>query len=57
MGRNADRRKVAYGWISPDPAKVGPTLGVVVVIAVVQIMGIEFVLLGYTDGLLTALEA
>ena len=30
MGRNAGRGKVAYSWISPDPAKAGPTLGVVV---------------------------
>jgi len=30
MGRNTGRGKVAYSWISPDPAKVGPTLGVVV---------------------------
>jgi len=32
MGRNTDRGKVAYSWISPDPAKAGPTLGVVVVV-------------------------
>ena len=25
--RNAGRGKVAYIWISPDPAKAGPTLG------------------------------
>jgi len=31
MGRNTGRGKVAYSWISPDPAKGGPTLGVVVV--------------------------
>ena len=35
MGRNADRGKVAYSWIFPDPAKSGPTLegggGVVVI--------------------------
>jgi len=30
MGRNTGRGKVAYSWISPDPAKAGPTLGVVV---------------------------
>ena len=30
MGRNAGIGKVAYSWISPDPAKAGPTLGVVV---------------------------
>ena len=29
MGRNIGRDKVAYSWISPDPAKAGPTLGVV----------------------------
>ena len=32
MGRNTGRDKVAYSWISPDPAKEGPTLGVVVVV-------------------------
>jgi len=34
MGRNTGRGKVAYSWISPDPAKAGPILkgGVVVVI-------------------------
>ena len=32
MGRNTGRGKVAYSWISPDPAKAGPTLGVVVVV-------------------------
>ena len=31
MGRNTGRGKVAYSRISPDPAKAGPTLGVVVV--------------------------
>ena len=35
MGRNTGRGKVAYNWISPDPAKAGPTLGVVVVVVVV----------------------
>jgi len=30
MGRNTGRGKVAYSWISPYPAKAGPTLGVVV---------------------------
>ena len=35
MGRNTSRGKVAYSWISPDPAKAGPTLGVVVVVVVV----------------------
>jgi len=32
MGRNTGRGKVAYSWISPDPAKMGPILGVVVVV-------------------------
>ena len=32
MGSNTGRGKVAYSWISPDPAKAGPTLGVVVVV-------------------------
>ena len=32
MGRNTGRGKVAYSWISPDPAKAGHTLGVVVVV-------------------------
>jgi len=35
MGRNTGRGKVAYSWISPDLAKAGPTLGVVVVVVVV----------------------
>ena len=35
MSRNTGRGKVAYNWISPDPAKAGPTLGVVVVVVVV----------------------
>ena len=35
MGRNTGRGKVAYSWISPDPTKAGPTLGVVVVVVVV----------------------
>ena len=34
MGRNTGRGKVAYSWISPDPAKAGPTLGGVVVVVV-----------------------
>ena len=38
MGRNTGRGKVAYSWISPDPAKAGPTLGVVVVVVVVACM-------------------
>ena len=33
MGRNTGRGKVAYNWISPDPAKAGPTLEVIVVVA------------------------
>ena len=37
MGRNTGRGKVAYSWISPDPAKAGPTLGGVVVVVVVVI--------------------
>jgi len=32
MDRNTGRDKVAYSWISRDPAKAGPTLGVVVVV-------------------------
>lgn len=35
MDRNIGRCKVAYIWISPNPAKVGPTLGVAVVVVVV----------------------
>jgi len=52
MGRNTDRGKVAYSWIFSDPAKAGPTLGVVVVVVVgaydpkgvlvAKIMGIIF---------------
>ena len=38
MGSNTGRGKVAYSWISPDPAKAGPTLGVVVVVVVVVVM-------------------
>ena len=33
-GRDVDGGKAVYIWISPDPAKAGPTLGVVVVIVV-----------------------
>jgi len=36
MGRIAGRGKVCYIWISPDPAKAEPTLGVVVVIVAVE---------------------
>ena len=32
MGRIAGGGKVAYIWISPDPTKAGPTLGVVVIV-------------------------
>ena len=32
MGSNTGRDKVAYSWISPNPAKAGPTLGVAVVV-------------------------
>ena len=34
MGRNTGKDKVAYSWISSDPAKAGLTLGVVVVVVV-----------------------
>jgi len=34
-GRNVSRGKVVYSWISSDPAKAGPTRGVVVVVVVV----------------------
>ena len=27
MSRNTGRGKVAYSWISSDPARAGPTLG------------------------------
>lgn len=33
--RNVGRDKAAYIWISPDPAKAGPTLGVIVAVIVV----------------------
>jgi len=36
MGRNTGRGKVAYSWISPDPAKAGPTLEVVVVVSILD---------------------
>ena len=38
IGRNAGRGKVAYGWISPDPAKVGPTLGGGIVVLVYSLL-------------------
>ena len=43
MGRNTGRGKVAYNWISPDPAKAGPTVGVIVVVYLnmLQIMHTE----------------
>jgi len=46
-GRNAGRGKVAYNWISPDPAKAGPTLGGVVVVVVV-----EFICIVYFVGIM-----
>ena len=33
-GRDVGGGKAAYIWISPGPAKAGPTLGVVVVVVV-----------------------
>ena len=36
-GRNTGRGKVAYSWISPDPAAAGPTLGGIVVVVVVVV--------------------
>ena len=33
-GRDADRGKVIYIWIPPDPMKAGPTLGGGVVVVV-----------------------
>ena len=38
MGRNTGRGKVDYSWISPDPAKARPTLGVVVVVVVIYLL-------------------
>ena len=38
MGRNTGRGKVYYSWISSDPAKAGPTLGVVVVVAISSVV-------------------
>jgi len=38
MGRNTGRGKVAYSWISPDPAKARPTLKIVVVVVVVVVL-------------------
>ena len=32
VGRDTGRGKVAYSWISPNPVKAGPTLGVVAVV-------------------------
>jgi len=40
MGINTGGGKVAYSWISPDPAKAGPTLEVVVVVVAVSIESI-----------------
>jgi len=37
MGRDTSRGKVAYSWISSDPAKAGPTLGGIVVVVVVVV--------------------
>ena len=34
MGSNTGKGKVAYSWISPDPAKARLTLGVVVIVVV-----------------------
>jgi len=42
MGRNTAMGKVAYSWISPDPAKVEPTLGVVVVVVLDCQYGVIF---------------
>jgi len=42
MGRNTDRGKVAYSWISQDPAKAGPTLGIVVVVVVCSRFDLQF---------------
>ena len=33
-GRDVDGGKAVYIWISPDPTKAGPILGVVVVVVV-----------------------
>ena len=41
MGRDVDRGKIAYIWISLDPMKVGPTLRGDVV-AVVLMFPIEY---------------
>jgi len=38
MDRNTGRGKVAYSWISPDLAKAGPTLGVVVVVELCSVL-------------------
>ena len=45
MGRNTGRGKVAYSWISADPVKAGPTLGVVVVVVVVVLLLLLLLLL------------
>ena len=37
MGRNTGRSKVVYSWISPNPAKAGPTLGGVVIVVVIHL--------------------
>jgi len=45
LGRNTGRGKVVYSWISPDPAKVGPALGVVVVVVVSNLNGLRNIIL------------
>jgi len=37
-GRNVGTGKAAYNWIYSDPAKAGPTLGVIVVAVVVVVV-------------------
>ena len=39
-GKTAGRGKVAYSWISPDPAEAGPTLGGVVVASQLALGGV-----------------
>ena len=43
-GRITDRGKVAYSWISPDPVKAGPILGVVVVVILVYVTKVNMLL-------------
>ena len=48
-GRNADTDKVAYSWISLDPAKAGPTLGSGVVVVTRLCRDLRCLVTSYDD--------